>query len=89
MCDKCYKMLFFLTKDYSEIQPMSKGKRDHSMCGVRLYRIPKVPVKTVGKMTRSSKAGIYCKLPLFSPISDPPPCEVLSDSSAIVIPFIN
>jgi hypothetical protein len=43
MCDKCYKMLLFLTKDYSEIPPMSKGKRDHNMPGVRLFRIPEDP----------------------------------------------
>jgi len=36
-------MLLFLTKDYSEIPPVSKGKRDHNMRGVRLYRIPEVP----------------------------------------------
>jgi hypothetical protein len=89
MCDKCYKMLLFLSKDYSEIPPVSKGKRDHKCVVSGCTGYLRSPVKIVGKMTRSSKAGIHCKLTLFSPISDPPSCEILSDSSAIVIPFIN
>jgi len=42
-------MLLFLTKDYSEIPPVSKGKRDYNIHGVRLYRIPEVPCENSWK----------------------------------------
>jgi len=56
MCDKCYKMLRFLMKDYSEIPSVSKGKRDHNIHPVRLNCRPEGLRENRSKTVRAFKS---------------------------------